>query len=260
MRSDMKMSLAGIGFVLTLALGFMLGANLAAIAGGRPEHKDVQVAMADPAPADAHGAPAAKADAAHGADGHGEDAHGAAEGHSAGGHANTIHGRVPKPLLGEGKEFLDVSPQLFLWTILVFVVYWQGLKYLCWQPILKMFREKDELILEGARQATLAKDEAQKLLVQSQDQMAKAHEEARHMIESARSSASETGDSLIAKAREESAEALRKAQDDIEAAKIAAMEEIRQSARGLGGSIASRVLDRPVDASQLGYLTKEVEG
>lgn len=198
-----------------------------------------------------HDAHAVSDSAAHDAD----DAHGDADAH-AGHHEHTVHGARPRNYFGEGTDFLYVSPALLVWTVAVFFVTSWLLKKLAWEPILATIEDREHRIAESFRQAELARNHSRMLLEQHDEELGRAHDKARELLDSAREQATKESEAVIAKAREEANASQEAAMREIEAAKVEALAELRGSAVSLSSGIASKIVQRELHAEDFRYLTE----
>ncbi|MGL4462787.1 MAG: hypothetical protein ACRC1K_11605 [Planctomycetia bacterium] len=185
------------------------------------------------------------------AEGHGEE-HGD-DGH----HAHTIRGNPPPDAMGPGTSFLAIDPVLFIWTLGLFLLLHYGLTKLAWQPMLASLDERDQRIAAAVAAAEEARAEAGRLLSQTDEELAKAHEETRRILDAARSEATKESDARLAKARDEAAAAQKQALADLEAAKLEALAQIRQSAPNLSVAIASRLAGRSFSTDGLAAVVAE---
>ena len=184
--------------------------------------------------------PAAAADSAH-HDEHapGTDAHAEGADH---GHGNTIHGATPRNYFGKGSEFLYWSPQLFIWTLLLFLPLWFLLGRLVWAPMIAAIQERDQRISDSLAMAQKLRDDAATMSVQTDADTIRAQQEARQILENARAEAAKEVNDLLTAAREEAASAQRAATDEIEKATAVGLAEIERSAQTIGSSIADSLI------------------
>lgn len=179
---------------------------------------------------------------------HAHDAHGHEE-HGAHGHAEaTVHGKPPEyySILGPGTEFLYVDPVLFLFTVALFFIVATLLRGFAWMPIIASLDRREAKIAESLRKAEEARTLAAKLLAHHDEQMSKAHDEAKRILDEARAAASRDGEALIAQARASAAESVEKAEKDLLEAKESALAELREQSQGLASQMAEKVVRRPM--------------
>ncbi len=196
-------------------------------AGGAAGHAaPAAAAHADPghgaAPAaDPHTGPASKsADTSHGA---GEASHGG--GHGAG-----------QP------NILEAQAPLAIWTVVVFVVLLTVLGKYAWKPLLKALEAREEHLLHVLHDTEKARNDAERLLVENQKQLANAAEQARAVLEQARRDAEAAADTIVKKAQAEAEASRERAEREIATAKDQALDEIWTKTADLAVSVAGKVL------------------
>lgn len=185
-------------------------------------------ARGDETPADehGHGSAAAPHEAAH------------EEGH----HPNTIHGEPPKNYFGPKTEFLYWSPQLFIWTMLLFLPLWYILNWFVWGPMVRGIEERDRKMAESLSMAKKLRDEAKSISFEQDADAILAQQEARELLDKARTEAAVDVNEILTKAREESSQSQRAARQEIERATQEGLREIEQSSRELGNQIARNLI------------------
>lgn len=184
--------------------------------------------------ADEH--PAAPADAHHDEHAAGDNHHDHAEGGH--GHGNTIHGAAPRNYFGKGSEFLYWSPQLFIWTLLLFLPLWFLLQRLVWTPMIAAIKDRDQRISDSLAMAQKLRDDAAKLTSGTDAETIRAQQEARQILEDARAVATREVNDLLAAAREHASATAKAATEEIEQATRSGLAEIERSAESIGASIA----------------------
>jgi F-type H+-transporting ATPase subunit b len=147
---------------------------------------------------------------------------------------------VPK-----GGVVVDVD-LTFLWPILVFIVLITVLKPVLFDPMLKLFEERERRI-DGAKLAARKMDEASAdALSKYEGEMKKARSAGNAEREAQRAEGLKTEGEIVGKVRDATAQTVasgRRALQE-EADKVRAA--LRTEAKGLAGAMASRVLGREV--------------
>lgn len=167
-----------------------------------------------------------------------------------GGHAHhTLHGEEPKGLLGKGTEFLYISPQLFIWTLLIFLPCVFIMKKLAWAPLLQSLDDREHKIKESLRLAEQAKLEAEQLAAEHNAFKATAFASIRETIDRLKADAEQEGERILSEARESAAKELETAKSEIESARVEALGQLRSSSAMLAASIAGKLVDRKFDPS-----------
>ena len=194
-----------------------------------------------------------------------EHAHAAADaphgqGHDAehaGGHGHRIHGDPAKPLLSPGTEFLHISPQLFVWTFVLFLIVWFLLRWSAWGPVLSALATREGKIADAVLQAEAAREEAKELLKRHGEETVKAHEEAKRLLAEARTQAASEAAAALAKAREECAAEQERAMREIKLARSEALGQVRASAADLPALLAGRLIGRELQPEDYRHLVDE---
>lgn len=166
-----------------------------------------------------------------------------------GGHAHevTLHGRPRINYFGEKTEFLWWSPQLFLWTLGLFLALWYVLSRLVWRPMLQAFEERDQRIQETFALAEKLREEARSIADTMDVEIVEAQQAARALLDQARSDAATEVSQIVAKAKQDQAESLAAARDGIERAAKQGLQAIESSAASLAQQIADQLAGRPLE-------------
>jgi F-type H+-transporting ATPase subunit b len=156
-------------------------------------------------------------------------------------HADTLHGLPKKNYFGRNTEFLWWSPQLFVWTLLLFLALWYILTRMVWKPMLQAFVDRDERIRETFEMAERLREEAKTIASTMDEEVVHAQQSARALLDQARAEAAAEVAQLTAKARQEQAAELQAARDQIDDAVRRSMVEIEAAAARLGREAAERL-------------------
>jgi F-type H+-transporting ATPase subunit b len=131
------------------------------------------------------------------------------------------------PLLAEG-GITSLNPGLTLWTAITFIFLLFVLSRFAWGPIVKMLNERERTIRDAIDAAKKERLEAERLLAQQKDGLARAQREAAELarrnqqeVEALRQEltarARKEADELVATARQQIAEELSKARAELKA-------------------------------------------
>lgn len=184
-------------------------------------------------PATEHADHADAADHAHGHDDHAAGGHG----------AHTIHGEAPKNYFGEKTEFLYWSPQLFLWTLLLFLPLWFLLSRLVWGPMMRAIEDRDRRIVDSLETARRLRAEAKAISSEQDADTMRAQQEARSIIEQARTDAAKEIADMVAEARTAASQKLDYARRQLEESTRQGESQIARAAEKLGQSIVATLRD-----------------
>ncbi|NLW06635.1 MAG: F0F1 ATP synthase subunit B [Clostridia bacterium] len=150
---------------------------------------------------------------------------------------------------------------LDLWTLgwqVVNLLFVMGvLYYFLHKPLGRILAEREAKIEGSLNEAALAKEKAQSMLAEYQQQLANARQEAQDILDRAAKMADETKEQIISKAREEANRTLEQAQAEIENEKVKALAAIRSEAATLAIMAAGKVLERSLTTEDQIRLARE---
>ena len=154
---------------------------------------------------------------------------------------------------------VDINPGLIIWTVLTFLVLMIILRMVAWKPLLGMLDERERTIRESLEQARKAKEEADHLMAQHREMLARARQEMAAIIEKAQRDAEQRRSDILARAQRDAEEKGRQFAEDLERQKRAAIRELREESVDLVLAAASRLLESSLDdekhrALARGYL------
>lgn len=155
--------------------------------------------------------------------------------------ADTLHGQPKKNYFGHNTEFLWWSPQLFVWTLLLFLSLWYILNRLVWRPMLQAFVERDQRIRETFELAEKLREEAKTIATTMDEEVVQAQQAARALLDQARADAAAEVAQLTARARQEQAAELQAAREEMNEAVRRSLVEIEAAAERLGREAAERL-------------------
>jgi F-type H+-transporting ATPase subunit b len=138
------------------------------------------------------------------------------------------------------------DPGLYIWTIATFLVLVGLLAKFAWGPLLAAMAARQDAIRKSLDEARQAKQELERLNVESARILAQARTEAEGILTTTRSDAMKFREELKQQSRAEAAAIVKNAEKQIELEKTRALQEIRQEAVNLSITIASKLLQRNV--------------
>jgi F-type H+-transporting ATPase subunit b len=142
-----------------------------------------------------------------------------------------------------------VSPNLatFLFTLINIGILFVVLRAILFKRVSKFMEDRTKKIQDTIDQAERDKAQAKLLLQQYEEQLKKAREEAAALVRSARESAGEQADRIIAGGKAEAEALLRNARTRIETEQEAALARFRAEAAALVVSASARLLRRELN-------------
>ena len=138
------------------------------------------------------------------------------------------------------------DPGLYIWTIATFLVLVGLLAKFAWGPLLAAMAARQDAIRKSLDEARQAKQELERLNVESARILAQARIEAEAILSATRSDATQFREELKQQARADAAAIVKNAEKQVELEKTRAIQEIRQEAVNLSVTIASKLLQRNV--------------
>ena len=142
---------------------------------------------------------------------------------------------------------LDPHLGTILWMIITFVVVLLILKKFAWPQLLASLDEREQRINDAISGAEQARQEAQQLLNEHQQKLAKAEDEARQIIAEAREAGEKVRQDVVGQAKEEAQRAIDQARTSIESEKRAAIAQLRSEMADLAVQAAGALIDANLD-------------
>jgi len=138
------------------------------------------------------------------------------------------------------------DPGLYIWTIATFLVLAGLLAKFAWRPLIQALDARQDAIRKSLDEAKQARQELERLHVESARILAQARTEAEGILTATRTDANQFREELRQKARAEAATIVTNAERQIQLETSKALQQIRQEAVDLSVSIASKLLQRNV--------------
>ena len=149
------------------------------------------------------------------------------------------------------------DPGLYIWTILTFLVLVGLLAKFAWRPLLEALENRQASIRKSLDDARQAKQELERLHVESARILAEARTEAESIVSRTRSDADRFREELKQKARADAAAIVKNAERQIELETSRALQQIRHEAVDISVAIASKILQKNVTAADNERLIEE---
>ncbi|HEY9467601.1 MAG TPA: F0F1 ATP synthase subunit B [Vicinamibacterales bacterium] len=149
------------------------------------------------------------------------------------------------------------DPGLYIWTIATFLILVWLLAKFAWRPLLAALEQRQDTIRQSLDDAQQAKQELERLHVESRKILTEARVQAEQIVSQTRTDASRLRDELKQKAQSEAAGVLKNAERQIEMETARALQQIRNEAVDISVAIASKVLERNVTKEDNERLIEE---
>lgn len=144
----------------------------------------------------------------------------------------------------EQTSLLSVNPGLIFWTLVTFVILMLLLKKFVWGPIIAAVERREDSLKEMFDGAENAKNEAQQLLKNYEDQLAGARDDMNKIIEEGKTKAGKASDEIIGKANSEADQLIERAKAEINRERQKAVEELKAQVVKISLAAAERVIER----------------
>jgi F-type H+-transporting ATPase subunit b len=152
------------------------------------------------------------------------------------------HGPEKSPM-----SFFDIHRyDLGIYTLIVFGLLFAILSTFAWKPIQEGLQKREDVIRQARDEALQARDEAQKIRDQLQQELAKANETVRGMIDEARKDGQKLIADLKAKATAEIEADKARQLNEIATARDQALQELYQQSVQLATVLAGKALQRQI--------------
>jgi len=159
---------------------------------------------------------------------------------------------------------VQVDPGLFIWTIITFLVLLALLAKFAWTPLLAALDTRQNAIRKSLDDAQQAKEELERLHVESAQIIQRARNDAEAIIAQSRSDGDRLREELKQKARAEADHIVKNAERQIQLETSRALEQIRHEAIDLSVMIASKIIQRNLSKEDnqrlIDEALKQVEG
>ena len=159
---------------------------------------------------------------------------------------------------------VQLDPGLFIWTIVTFLVLLALLAKFAWTPLLQALETRQNAIRKSLDDAQQAKQELERLNLESAQIINRARVEADAVITQSRADGDRLREEIRAKARAEADHIVKNAQRQIQLETSRAIEQIRREAVDLSVMIASKIIQRNLSKDDnerlIDEALKQVEG
>lgn len=154
-------------------------------------------------------------------------------------------------------NILELSWDLGLWTVAVFLLLFFVLKKAAWGPMLEGLKKREETIRTAVEEAKIAREETEQVRAQFQAEMAKAHQQIARMMEEARKDAQAMCAQMRTKAQEDIQADRQRLRREIDLALEHALQEIYASAAQLATLISAKAIQRALSEEDHRRLVDE---
>jgi len=159
------------------------------------------------------------------------------------------------------QSIIAPEPGLFIWTTIIFLVFFFLLRAFAWKPILGMIHAREEKIESSLKEAQLAREQMEKLKSDNEALMKEARAERDKLLREA----NEMREQIIKEARNKAAEAAaqerEKARQQIEAETTQALNQIKETTANLAIEVSEKILRQQLQdkATQESYARQLID-
>jgi len=143
-------------------------------------------------------------------------------------------------------SLVQLDPGLFVWTILTFLVLLGVLAKFAWNPLLKMLKDRENLIRSSLDDAEKAQMELARLNSEGEDIINKARSEAQTILAEGKAAASKLKDETLNEAKDQAKSILSDAEKQIRIEKDKAIAEIKSEVVDLSLSVATKLIKKNI--------------
>jgi F-type H+-transporting ATPase subunit b len=146
---------------------------------------------------------------------------------------------------------------LGIWTLVVFLLLFFILARYAWGPMLEGLRRREETIRGALDDARRTRDEAQRVRAELEQQLARANEQVRAILDEGHRAAERTQQDMISKARAEIQAEQERLHREVELARVQALQQIWAQAARLATRVASEAIRRRLGSDDQRQLVEE---
>ena len=154
-------------------------------------------------------------------------------------------------------QIFQLSPGLFIWSLITFLILVGALYKFAFNPLMRMQKARQDSIHQAITEAESLRDEAHELLANYKQQLAEAREEATAILDRARKTSESTKAEVLEEARTQAEATLAKARLQIERDTNTALQRIREEVADLTVAATEKVTRRSLSEEDQLRLIQE---
>ncbi len=154
-------------------------------------------------------------------------------------------------------DLLAIKGDLGVWSIIVFLLLFYVLSKYAWPLILEGLQKREANIHNAFAEAERTRKEAQELRQQFEQQIARANDTVREMLEEARRDAQQTTEDMLTKARGEIKAERDRLRREIDTAKDQALKEIWEHSVQLASVMSTKLIRRQLSTEDQRQILEE---
>ena len=152
---------------------------------------------------------------------------------------------------------VQLDPGLFVWTILTFLLLLTVLAKFAWKPLLKLLKDREDLIRSSLEDAEKAQTELARLNAEGEKIINKARSEAQKILSQGKASAVKMKEEILIDSKEKAKTITDNAENQIRIEKDKAIAEIKGEVVNLSISMAEKLIRKNLSADENKALIEE---
>ena len=152
---------------------------------------------------------------------------------------------------------VQLDPGLFVWTILTFLLLLTVLAKFAWKPLLKILKDREDLIRSSLEDAEKAQTELARLNAEGEKIINKARSEAQEILSQVKASAAKMKEEILIDSKEKAKTIADNAEKQIRIEKDKAIAEIKGEVVNLSISMAEKLIRKNLSADENKALIEE---
>jgi F-type H+-transporting ATPase subunit b len=159
--------------------------------------------------------------------------------------------------MGTDIALFEISPGLFIWSVVTFLILLGLLYKFAFNPLMRLQKARQDQIHQSITDAENLRDEAQQLLADYKKQLAQARAEADAIVDRARKAGEANKAEILEEARVQAEANLARARAQIERDTNQALQKIREEAADLAVAATAKVARTSLSEADQLRLIKE---
>lgn len=155
------------------------------------------------------------------------------------------------------ENLLNPDKGLIIWTIVSFLALVLLLSKVAWKPLLAALKAREDGIRKAIDDAAQAKQAADQLKIQYEQELAKAQDKAAGMMSQAREEGQKLREQMLKDTEAETRRLTEQTKRQLEEEKSKLSRELRQEVAGLSVRVAEKLLQHSVNAKEQEHLVAQ---
>lgn len=153
------------------------------------------------------------------------------------------------------------EPGLFVWTVLIFAIFWWLMAKYAFKPIQQALKAREDDIQNSLDEAKRAREEMANLTAENEKLLAQASEERAKILKEAKQAKEEIIKEAKEKAKEDAQKIIANAKNEIENLRMAAVTDLKNQVGNISIDIAEKILREKLqgDKAQEGFVKTLVD-